>query len=446
MTPPRFTGAFAALLCALPLQQSVAQSTAQSTASPDTITLAALQARAASRDPRAAQLELRGTSARLRLQNLQREALPSLSAFSQAQYQSVVTQVPITLPNGSRVPGPPHDTYDVSMRADAALLDPSRTGRRAVVNAELAEGTAAVRTTLYRTKQQVNDVFFAAAMLATRAELIRNSMADLAAQQALVESRVAAGAALPGEVATLRAESLRRAQDLAAAQADRAGALAVLRDFTGTQIAADAVLRVPDAAVLDATVRQARVGVDTLRARPEFSLFSSRRDRITKQADVMAASTRPKVGAFARAGVGRPGLNALNDGFQGYWLTGVQVQWAPWDWKRSRTDREALTVEAEIVRSEDAAFRDELQRATRNDMAQMDRLRDALATDDEIITLREQVWREAQARLREGAIPAADYVLRENGVLAARLAKVTHQIELAQVRTRYLTTLGLEVR
>lgn len=419
---------------------------AQASGPRDTLTLDLLQAKAIARDPRAVQLQYRSDATRLRMLNLGRERLPTLSAGSQAQYQSVVLKLPITLPNGSPVRGQPNDTYDASMRADATLLDPSRAGRRAVLSAELAEATAAVRATLYRTRQQVNDAFYAAAMVSTRADIIRASIADLAAQQSLITTRIASGAALPGELATLRAESLRREQDLASAQADRVAALAVLQDFTGAAIAESAVVRVPDAAALEARVRSARSGADSTSARPEFELFARRRDRLARQADVMTASTRPKVGAFARAGVGRPGLNVLNDGFEGYWLTGVQVQWAPWDWKRSRTDRDALAVEADIVRSEDSAFRDELRRATRSDLAQMDRLRDVLGTDDEIITLREEVMREAQARFREGVISAADYVLRENAVLGARLAKVSHQIELAQVRTRYLTTLGLEVR
>ena len=423
--------------------QSVA---AQGVTARDTLTLDELQSTAAARDPRVAQLQYRSDATRLRLLNLRRETLPTLTAGSQAQYQSVVLTLPITLPNGSPVPRQPHDTYDASLRADATLLDPSRSGRRAVLTAELAEGTASVRTTLYRRRQQVNDAFYAAALVSTRADIIRASIADLAGQQSLVATRVASGAALPGELATLRAESLRRAQDLAAAEADRVAALAVLRDFTGAVISETAVVRLPDAAALDARVQTARASVDTLSARPEFALFARRRDRLARQADLMNASTRPKVAAFARAGVGRPGLNALNDSFQGYWLTGVQVQWTPWDWHRSRTDRDALAIEAEMVRSEDSAFRDELRRATRSDLAQLDRLREALSTDDEIITLRQQVWREAQARFREGVISAADYVLRENAVHGARLAKVAHQIELALIRTRYLTTLGLEVR
>lgn len=437
-----FRGALRLLICAAPLTGVKAQNASAR----DTLTLPTLQAKAAARDPRAAQLQLRSDATRLRMQNLQREALPSLTAASQAQYQSVVLQLPITLPNGSRVPGPPHDTYDAYLRADAALLDPSRAGRRAVLSAELAEGTAAVRTTLFRTRQQVNDAFFAAALVSTRAEIIRTSLADLEAQRLLVSKRVEAGAALPGEVATLRAELLRRTQDLSAAQTDRTTALAILGDFTGAPIAADAVVTVPDSVLLASRVRDARAAFDTLSVRPEFELAARRRERLARQSDVMAANLRPKIGAFVRAGVGKPGLNALNDSFQGYWLTGVQVQWAPWDWRRSRTDREALAVESEVTRTEDAAFREELRRATRSDLAQMDRLRDALGSDDEIIALREQVWHEALARFREGVIPAADYVLRENAVLSARLAKVSHQIELAQVRTRYLTTLGLEVR
>jgi len=46
----------------------------------------------------------------------------------------------------------------------------------------------------------------------------------------------------------------------------------------------------------------------------------------------------------------------------------------------------------------------------------------------------------------EGVITSAEYVDRETDVLAARLARAGHRVELAQARAHYLTLIGLEVR
>ncbi len=416
----------------------------------DTLRLPALQALAAARDPRARQSELQAERALLQRRTIAREALPTLSAGSQAQYQSQVTRLPLTLPpaltGGRRIPVPPHDTYDASLRADAALLDPSRTPRLAVRRAQLVEEQAQVRATLHTVRQQVATTFLAAAQLEARAATLAASLTDLDARRVEAERRVRAGAALPSDAATLTAELLRRRQELDELQAERAAALTTLADWTGRPVPDGVRLALPDSGALAAQVATARAAADTLRARPEFAALAARRARLASQAGVVDAGTRPRIGAFARAGYGRPGLNFLSDRFQGYWQGGVQLQWTPLDWGRAAREREALDVERELVDVEEAAQREQLARATRPQLAAMDRLSRTLAVDDSIIALRAEVLRETTARYREGTVTAADYVDRQTDLLAARLTQESRRVELARARVDYLTTLGLEIR
>ena len=81
-----------------------------------------------------------------------------------------------------------------------------------------------------------------------------------------------------------------------------------------------------------------------------------------------------------------------------------------------------------------------------SDLATDSRLEQVLATEDEIVSLREQIVRESAARFRESTITVAEYVDRQTDLLAARIARSLHRVELAQARAAYLTTLGLEVR
>ena len=76
----------------------------------------------------------------------------------------------------------------------------------------------------------------------------------------------------------------------------------------------------------------------------------------------------------------------------------------------------------------------------------MDRLESTLAADDSIIALRERILRETQFRFAEGVITSAEYVDRQTDVVAARLDRTTHRLELAQARARFLTSIGVEVR
>jgi len=409
----------------------------------DTVGLAELQASARRSDPRTAQLELLESQSRLRLRGIALERRPAFTLEGQGQYQSDVTKIsiesPVPAPFAPEIPTPPHDTWDASLGIQQPIIDPSLAPRRNVERAQLAESRARVRVSLHARRQEVNDAYFTALLLQTRTEELSAAIADLDAQHQVVAARVRDGAALPGEAAALRAARLRREQDVAAVRADRRAALAVLARLTGRSLDDAVVLRRTDTAAV------ARARIDSIRARPEYEQFRAARALLATQADAAAARERPRLSAYGRAGYGKPGLNMISDRFDSYWLVGLRVQWTPFTWGAPAREREVLALQARIVRSDEEAFTDAIQRSVERELAAIDRADAALALDDEIIALREGIEREARARLREGVLTAAEYVDRRTDVLEARLARATHATELAQARARLLTTLGLEV-
>ena len=409
----------------------------------DTLRLPALQAAAAARDPRAQQLALLAAQSELRLRTIDADRLPALTVNGLAQYQSDVARIPIAVPGGARVPVPPHETYDARVDAQQRLLDPTLGTRRAVERAQLAESQARVRTTLFTLRQSVNDAFFTAARLQAQRGDVETSITDLEAQLVVAARRVRLGAALPSDTATLKAELLRRRQALAEIDANRAAALEILGELTGARIASNAVPSLPE---LAAEVVRARAGIDQLRSRPEYEQFARTRELITQQERAASAADKPRVAAFGRAGYGQPGLNPLNDRFDSYWLGGVRLDWTPWSWGTTRRQREVLALQRQIVASEESAFAEGIRRAIAQDAATIDRLEAALATDEQIIELREGVARETRLRFQEGVVTSAEYVDRQTDVLNARLARAAHRVELALVRARFLTTVGIEVR
>jgi outer membrane protein TolC len=407
----------------------------------DSLRLEHLHAAAEQLDPRARQLAIREAQTALRLRTITAERLPSLAGATQAQHQSVVTRFPA--PPGAAAPTIPHDTYDANVAVTEPLLDPTRSARATVERAQLARARADVATSLYGVRQQVNASFFAAAALAARHDAVAATIAELESQARVVESRVRNGTALRSELSALRAEVLRRQQDDAQLLAERDAALRVLSDLTGIAIGGDTPLALP---ALGQRVAEARARRDSSVARPELERFERMRDVLARQADVAGAQTKPRVSAFARAGVGKPGLNMLSTRPESYWIGGVLVQWSPFDWGRTTREQQVLELEREAVETESAAFRDALRRSTVSELATIDRLERALAADEEIIALREQIVRETAARFRESAITAAEYVDRQTDLLTARIARALHRVELAQARAAYLTTLGLQVR
>ncbi|HEU4628598.1 MAG TPA: TolC family protein [Gemmatimonadaceae bacterium] len=410
---------------------------------PDTLRLGILQAEAVRRDPRARQLELLGATTALRLRSLDAERLPAVSLDAQGQYQSDVVTIPFALPGGAAPPLPPHDSYDAHVGARQRLYDPTRAARRDVERAQLAESRARVQASLYALRQRVNEAFFGAMLARAQQAELEAGLTDLEARLRIATARVQGGTALPGEAAAIEAELLRRRQSLAELAAARRAALVVLADLTGRTIAERDTLALPDLAV---EVARARDSLGQLRARPEYEQFARSRELLERQREVAAAQDAPRVSAFGRAGYGRPGLNPLGRDFDEYWLAGVQVEWTPWSWGSTDRARQELALQQQVVATEEAAFAESVRRGVATDLATIDRLQGALATDDEIVALRERVLRETRLRFDEGVVTAAEYVDRETDLLAARLARATHRVELAQARARFLTTVGLEVR
>jgi outer membrane protein TolC len=422
---------------------SAAGQTAAAASPGRTFELRTLQQAAIETDPRMRQLQLLVQQSELRQRNIDAGRLPAIGVEGQAQYQSDVPRAPFTLPGGQPLFAPPKDTYDAAFRVDQRLFDPMRSAQGSLERAQLAEQQARVRTILYGLRQQVNDAFFAAAVLQSRAGALSALVADLQARLDEMNARVTQGVALPADAAAIEATLLQRQQDEDDLRTSRETALARLAILTGQRLGEDDRLQLPDAAQAAALTGHA---AGATRSRPEYEQFARTRERIARQADLTAAQKRPRVSAYAKAGVGQPGLNFIADTFQTYALGGVRVQWTAVTWGTGRREREALALQQEVVAADQAAFEKGLLDATEGARAAIDRLQHALAVDERIVVLREQVARATQARLQEGVVTAAEYLDRVTELLQARFARAGHRVELAQAGARLLTTLGLEVR
>ncbi len=412
-------------------------------ASAPQVSLASLQDEAVASDPRVAQLQLEAEQTELRLQNIEVERRPSFRVDGLGQYQSDVPTPPSPIPGGPPLWVPPHQTFDGSLRVDQPLVSPAIESRLAVERAALAEAQARVRTAVFGRRQEVNEAFFAAAELQARLKTLGATIAVLEELLGDAAIRVRERAALPSEAARIETVVLERRRDAASLSAERRAALARLSELVGRTLPEGTELPLPDLAAAVSRTRAARA---ELRQRPEFDQFGRTRERIEQQRVAASAQERPRVSAFGRLGYGKPGLNFIANEWDTYWSAGVQLQWTPWVWGTADRERAALALQQKIVDADEAAFRDGLDRAVQDDLAELDRLEATRALDDQIVALRESIDRETRLRYDERAVPAAEYLDQSTDLLDARLATVTHRVELARASARLLTTLGVEVR
>lgn len=412
--------------------------------SSDTVYLDALQRAAETTDRRAAQIEMLSAQSALRLQTIRNERLPSLNGSATAQYLSDVASVSSVfggaLPGGIQVPTPYHDQYDASVTARAPLFDATRTKRVAVENAQNAESAARIRAALWQQRQQVNDAFFAVQLYDVQMKSIDAAVTDLSARRTAAQQRVDAGAALPSEVLLLDAELLRRNQSRNELSVQRDSTRSVLVALVGSDIPANATLGVRGEENLATTEAV------PAHARPEYLQFARSRELINTRSAELTARDLPRVSAFGRVGYGRPGLNPLGRSFDAYWNAGLQLEWSPFNYGRTKRDLQSQQLQAQIVSTEEDNFTESLKRATITQRGQITALQQSLPMDDSIVALRERVLRETRLRFDEGEVTSADYIARLTELTAAQLDRDARRVRLSEARARYLTTIGREVR
>jgi len=444
-----------ALLTAASLAAAPSLARPETAARADTLELAELQTIALARDPRLAQRALERRATDLRTDALSRTRLPQIRAEGSASYQSEVTEFPLGIsgapeggPEGgvaAAVPTVPKDRWEAALQAEWSLWDGGRTATRTA--AEEARSTAAVAeldARLHEVRVEVAEAFFSVALLQERQREAQMLLDDLDARLTEVRAQVEAGAALPGDTALVRAELLGAGQQVDELDAGYRAALDVLGELTGRVYPADEVLRLPE---LDDRVAVLRSMAEEVlpELHPRYAVFDARRAALDQEADAVAAERRPRVGATGTLAYGSPGYAQFRDELHEYWRTGLQVSWQPWSWGRRARQEEALAVEAEILDTEEAAFTESLRRALRAPIRTMARVRAALASDEEILALREQVERQARAQFSERAIPVSQYTDLRTDLLEARVAHARHRVELARAQTTYLLLLGAEL-
>jgi outer membrane protein TolC len=412
----------------------------QATSVPDAVTLGTLQRAAIAADPRSGQLALLEAQSALRQRNVLATRLPGISLDGQTQYQSDVPESPFTLPSGQPIFMAPHGSVDASARVEQRLFDPLRQPQLSLERAQLAEQQARVRTSLFSLRQQIREAFFAAYGIRERMAVLGISITVLVRNRDDADARLRAGTAVPADVAEVDAALLDLRQENESLSSQLQGVLQRIQMLTGLTLSLSTPLVVPD----PETVINRSLGAAST-ARPEFAQFAETRSRLSHQLELVDAQQRPRLSAFGRVGYGRPGLNFIGDRFDLYGIVGMQLQWHPDTWGTAAREREAIRLQQQIVQADEEAFRNGIEAQMPTYVYPLMRLGEAIADDDRIIALREQVEQTASVRLQAGAITMAEYLARNAELMQARSARAARRVELAQKAAEMMDVAGVEI-
>lgn len=469
------------LLLPLPAGGQAADEGTSATPSADTLRLGAVHETVRRLDPRSRQVTLQRRATRARVDGIDGRWLPRIRLSGEGSYQTE-TATALTadqaggLPGGIAIPRPPKDRYELAVEVEQLVWDGDRIARRrALERAGGEERIAGTRIALHDLRREADEAFFAALHGQERADQLRLLLEDLGARRRLVAAGVRAGTRLPAGLAAIRAEEIRARQDLQEAEAGRRAALERLSLLLDRPFDAGTVLSIPDLAPavrgLEARlgrsgapgspVRPPGAAADGTGAdggggareapdwpwstRPEWRRLERTGERLRAEAALAGADDHPRVSAFLRGAVGRPGLDFFDDAFSPYAVMGVRVNWSLFDGGETGSRERALRLEARATDAEQEALGEVLRRRAAAALPEIRRLVRAMDTDDSLVALQEERRRAALRQLEEGVLLPSEYVERRNDVFEARLRRRLHLVRLAETRARLLRVLGRPV-
>ncbi len=359
------------------------------------------------------------------LSNAAKGWLPQIMFSAQASYQSDVTQLPFDTAQlgfaGVDIPTLSRDQYGAKVEVSQTIWDGGAVGaqRHGVRAAAEAERTS-VEANIYALNERVNGLFFGILLAEGGLEQIAILEDDLARNLERVEAYMRNGIAHQADLDAIRIEQLKAEQKKAALAATRRTYLEMLSRLTGTELGAETELVKPPATL------PASLAVN----RPELAMFDAQAAAIEARRWQLDAAVTPRLGLFATGGYGKPGLNMLSGNFESYYVVGARLSWNIGGFYTRRNDRRQIRNDIRNVELSRDVFLLNTDLDITQKTADIDRLREQLTYDDEIIELRGSVRRSSEAKMAGGTLSGSDLARDINAEQAARQDKVLHEMEL----------------
>lgn len=377
--------------------------------------------------PLAKQNDLLAKKSNLEIQNLDKEYLPKIDLNAQATYQSDVTQVPIKIPNSTINP--------INKDQYRATLDINQI----IYNGGLHEASAKLKETqnqllqqqvavsLYQLKLKINQLYFSIFLLQERKAILIAKQKQLQTKINEVKSGVKFGAILPSSEKILEAENLKIQQQLSEIKFDKRRALENLSLLTHTPFEENITFYKPE------TNWNPKIE----NTRSELKLYDIQNEQIEISKNLISRNKLPKVKAFGQAGYGNPGLNMLDNSFQTFYIVGLKANWNVFDWNKSKTDKEILTVSENINNTEKETFLLNTNMQLQEMNNEIEKLQEIINQDSEITALRNAILKSTEAQLKYGAITPSDFIVEFTNFYEAQINTKTHEIQLLLAQANY---------
>jgi len=379
------------------------------------------------------QRELVSKTSSLNIDNLSKGFLPQFNVSGQATYQSDVTKVTIPVPGISITP-PSKDQYKIVADVNQLIYDGGAiAAQKNIQQLNDASEQQRIEVELYKLKERINQLFLGVLYLDEQLKQVELVKEDLDNGIKKTEAQVNNGVAFKSSLNVLKAESLKADQRTIELQASRKGLIDVLSLFINQSL--------PENVNLEKPVVETAPLVSDIQ-RPELKFYSTQEKLLNGQYQLLDAKNKPKASFFLQSGYGRPGLNLLKNEFAFFYTTGVRLNWSFGGLYTRKNDKQLIDINKKTVAIQKETFMLNTNTSLKQQQAEVDKLKQLIAKDNEIIELRIKVKEAAKAQLDNSVITANDYLREVNAEDQARQSLITHQVQLLQAQINYQTISG----
>lgn len=366
------------------------------------------------------------------LSDINKSWLPRIGLYAQATAQNVVPSFPEALTGvldqmGQEVRGLGKIQYKAGADISQTIWDGGvARARRDAAQSQERLGRSSLDVEMHALRGRVENTFFATLLTEQQTAQSEETRRLLEANLGRLRSMLENGTAMQSDVDMVEAQYLTLGQEIARARSAARGYRRVLSLLTGEDMS-DIPLARP-AATLPSP--------DAVPARPELRLFDARLEADSASRRLADTSLMPRVGLFAQAWYGYPGLDYFDSMMRRRLslnlVAGIKISWnIDALYTRGNTARKSALNTAGINADRDLfLFNTRLTTASQREA--IEGLREEMKDDSRIVALRADVRRAAESQLANGVIDATALLAKISDENIAMLTAQYHEIQLLQ--------------
>lgn len=357
--------------------------------------------------------------------------VPHLTLSGKASYQSDVVEMPFEIPGYDF--NLPHDQYSLVGELSQSIWDGGTTkNMKESIRAGAEVQRKQLEVNLYSIRERVENIYLGILLIDKQISQNRILEESLQRNRSEVLALLESGMAYRSDLSIVDVNILNCRQKMSQLLSDRSAYVCMLGKFTGTDMNG-AEFEEPSADfILDSIVI----------SRPELRLYDARiaQNRVSRQE--LQTRISPKLNLSLQGGIGQPGLNMLKEGFAPYYVAGIKLQWNFGDLYTRKNDIRKIESERKNIETERETFLFNTSMDAIQEISAVQKAREVLEQDREIIALRESIRTSGEEQYSEGVITMTDLMGMIDDEHDARVAESIHQVQLLMEIFKLKYTLG----